>query len=201
MLRDMTFTQPLVRQPLRRCTAAIAITVLAPAMLAGCAGESSDDPSAKAVAPATARATRAALDRAAAVQAAVGRWAQATTLPEAQAAAEDARNARFDIRFGSVSMSYVGDAEIIERDDTSHRAVMRASARQTQGRSRVDARVEIQLTSAGTSTNGRLLSTVDVPVLGGQTGQATVKTTTETMIIDFAQRLATMGAAAPLMAA
>ncbi len=110
-------------------------------------------------------------------------------------------NARFDIRFGSVSMSYVGDAEIIERDDTSHRAVMRASARQTQGRSRVDARVEIQLTSAGTSTNGRLLSTVDVPVLGGQTGQATVKTTTETMIIDFAQRLATMGAAAPPIAA
>lgn len=110
-------------------------------------------------------------------------------------------NARFDIRFGSVSMSYTGDAEIIERDDANHRAVMRASARQTQGRSRVEARVEIQLTSAGASTNGRLLSTVDVPVLGGQTGQATVRTTTETMIIDFAEKLAAMRAPATPLAA
>ncbi len=61
-------------------------------LLAGCAGQSGDDPSAKTVVPATAKATRAALDRAAAVQAAVRRWARATTLPAAQAAAEDARN-------------------------------------------------------------------------------------------------------------
>jgi|GEM_PF-3837516 len=109
--------------------------------------------------------------------------------------------ARFDIRFGSVSMTYMGDAELIERDDASHRAVMRASARQTGGRSRVEARVEIQLTPAGAGTNGRLLSTVNVPVLGGQTGQATVQRTTETMIVDFAHKLATMGTPAPVLAA
>jgi carbon monoxide dehydrogenase subunit G len=54
--------------------------------------------------------------------------------------------AQIKVRFGSVSMTYVSDAEVIERDDRNYRAVMTASARQTGGRSCVHARVEIQLT-------------------------------------------------------
>ena len=55
--------------------------------------------------------------------------------------------AQIKVRFGSVSMTYVGNAEVIERDDNTHRAVMSANARQTGGRSCVNARVEIQLTA------------------------------------------------------
>ena len=46
-------------------------------------------------------------------------------------------NAQIDIRFGAVSMCYVGIAEIVERDDQTHRAVMTALAKQTNGRRHV----------------------------------------------------------------
>ncbi len=107
--------------------------------------------------------------------------------------------AQINVRFGSVSMTYLGSAEIIERDDLNHRAVMSATARQTGGRSCVNARVEIQLTASGGHTTGRIVSMINVPALGGQTGMATINRTTEAMIAAFAQNLATMRA--PLMAA
>lgn len=102
--------------------------------------------------------------------------------------------AQIKIRFGAVSMTYVGTAEIVERDDVNHRAVMSATARQTGGRSCVDARVEIQLTPAGAHTTGRLHSMVNVPALGPQTGMATINLTTKRMIAAFAENLATMQA-------
>jgi len=107
--------------------------------------------------------------------------------------------AQIKVRFGSVSMTYVGNAEVIERDDLNHRAVMTANARQTGGRSCVNARVEIQLTASGAHTTGRIVSMINVPALGGQTGMATINRTTEAMITAFAQNLATMQT--PLLAA
>jgi carbon monoxide dehydrogenase subunit G len=107
--------------------------------------------------------------------------------------------AQIKIRFGAVSMTYVGTAEIIERDDINHRAVMSATARQSGGRSCVNARVEIQLTPAGGQTTGRLMSMVNVPALGPQTGVATIQRTTQGMIDTFAQNLAAMQT--PLLAA
>jgi uncharacterized protein len=100
--------------------------------------------------------------------------------------------AQIKVRFGSVSMTYLGSAEIIERDDRNHRAVMSATARQVGGRSCVNARVEIQLTASGDHTTGTIVSMINVPALGGQTGMATINRTTEAMIAAFAQNLATM---------
>ena len=78
---------------------------------------------------------------------------------------------------------------------------MQARAEQTQGRSRVDARVEMQLSSAGAETSMTLRSTVNMPVIGGQTGQATVRMMTERMIDDFARNLAALYAPPELAAA
>ena len=108
--------------------------------------------------------------------------------------------ARIAIRFGAVSMTYTGGAEIVERDDQAHRAVMKATARQNGGRSCVAARVEIQLMPNGASTTGRLVSTVNVPALGPQTGMATINRTTEQMIRTFAENIATLSPASPLAA-
>ena len=110
-------------------------------------------------------------------------------------------NAQIDIRFGAVSMCYVGIAEIVERDDQTHRAVMTALAKQTNGRSSVTARVEIELTAAGMTTAGRLLSSVSVPALGPQHGQSTIVITTQRMIDDFARNLAAMYAPPEQLAA
>lgn len=109
--------------------------------------------------------------------------------------------AQIAIQFGAVSMTYDGDAEITERDDVTPWAVMRARAERTQGRSRVDARVQMQLASSGSATTVTSQSTVNTPVLGEQTGQATVRMMTERMIDDFAANLAALYSPPELAAA
>jgi len=69
-----------------------ALVGLALATLVGCGGEKTDGSSGDEHAPTASVSRRIALDRADAVQAATRRWADASTLTQAQAAAEDARN-------------------------------------------------------------------------------------------------------------
>ena len=62
---------------------------------------------------------------------------------------DDKVTAEIKIRLGSMSMQYSGPAEIVERDDDAHRAVLSASAREARGQGNARAKVEIQLTEAG----------------------------------------------------
>jgi uncharacterized protein len=103
---------------------------------------------------------------------------------------EDSVKAEIKIRLGSMSMDYSGPAEIVERDDAAHRAVLSASAREARGQGNARARVEIQLTEAGEGTEAKLHSDVTVTGRAAAMGEGVIAGVTEGMINEFAENLA-----------
>jgi uncharacterized protein len=94
------------------------------------------------------------------------------------------------IRLGSMSMNYVGPAEIVEQDDSARRAVLQGRARETGGQGNADSRVEIELAEAGDGTEVSLHSVVNVVGKAAQMGEGVIAGVTEGMIGEFAQNLA-----------
>ncbi|MGI8804030.1 MAG: SRPBCC family protein [Solirubrobacteraceae bacterium] len=100
--------------------------------------------------------------------------------------------AQIKLRLGSMTMQYTGPAEIIEKNDASHSAVMTAQAREKGGQGNADARVAIQLTSAGGSTNGTLKSSINVTGKAAQMGEGMVGPVTDALIKGFVANLQKM---------
>jgi uncharacterized protein len=105
-------------------------------------------------------------------------------------AGEDAVKAEVKIRLGSMSMNYVGPAEIVERDDDAHRAVLTGRARETRGQGNTDARIEIQLRESGEGTEVAIGSEINVSGKAAQMGEGVIAGVTEGMIGEFADNLA-----------
>ena len=103
---------------------------------------------------------------------------------------DDKVTAEIKIRLGSMSMQYSGPAEIVERDDDAHRAVLSASAREARGQGNARAKVEIQLTEAGEGTEVELHSDVTVTGRAAAMGEGVIAGVTEGMINEFAANLA-----------
>ena len=81
-------------------------------------------------------------------------------------------------------------AEIVERDDDAHRAVLSASAREARGQGNARAKVEIRLTGAGEGTEAELHSDVTVTGRAAAMGEGVIAGVTEAMINQFAENLA-----------
>lgn len=94
------------------------------------------------------------------------------------------------IRLGSMSMKYTGPAEIVEQDDAAHRAVLTARAKEAGGQGNADARIEVQLSDAGGTTDGSIHSVVNVTGKAAQMGEGTIAAITEGMIAAFSENLA-----------
>jgi carbon monoxide dehydrogenase subunit G len=105
-------------------------------------------------------------------------------------AGEKGVKAEVKIRLGSMSMNYVGPAEIVEQDDAAHRAVLQGRARETGGQGNADSRVEIQLAEAGDGTEVSIHSEVNVVGKAAQMGEGVIAGVTEGMIGEFAENLA-----------
>jgi carbon monoxide dehydrogenase subunit G len=103
---------------------------------------------------------------------------------------DDSVKAEIKIRLGSMSMDYAGPAEIVERDDAAHRAVLSASAKEARGQGNARARVEIQLVEAGEGTEARLHSDVTVTGRAAAMGEGVIAGVTEGLINEFAENLA-----------
>ena len=103
---------------------------------------------------------------------------------------DDKVTAEIRIRLGSMSMQYSGPAEIVERDDDAHRAVLSASAREARGQGNARAKVEIQLSEAGEGTEAELHSDVTVTGRAAAMGEGVIAGVTEAMINQFAENLA-----------
>src|ERR671921_1501627 len=72
----------------------------------------------------------------------------APTVPGAQVlerTGENAYRVAIKVKVGPMSMTYRGEVEITERDETAHRAVMRARAKESRGQGTADADVTMEL--------------------------------------------------------
>ncbi len=98
--------------------------------------------------------------------------------------------AEVKIKLGSMSMTYTGPAEIVERDDAARRAVLTARAKEAGGQGNADARIELQLKEAGAVTEVAIHSEVNVVGKAAQMGEGVIAAVTEAMIATFSQNLA-----------
>lgn len=103
---------------------------------------------------------------------------------------EQAVRAEVKIKLGAMNMNYSGPAEIVERDDAEHRAVMDARAKEAGGQGNADAKVSMQLTGAGGATEVALHSQINVTGKAAQMGEGVIAAVTEGMIKEFAENLA-----------
>jgi uncharacterized protein len=103
---------------------------------------------------------------------------------------ERAVNAEVKIKLGAMSMNYAGPAEIVEQDDSEHRAVMNARAKEAGGQGNADANVTMQLREAGDGTEVALHSEINVTGKAAQMGEGVIVAVTEGMIKEFSENLA-----------
>ena len=103
---------------------------------------------------------------------------------------DDAVKAGVKIKLGSMSMNYSGPAEIVEKDDASHRAVMTAQAKEAGGQGNADAKVTMELSEQGAGTEVSLHSVVNVTGKAAQMGEGVISAVTEGMIKEFSGNLA-----------
>lgn len=103
---------------------------------------------------------------------------------------EDAVKAGVKIKLGSMSMNYSGPAEIVEKDDAAHRALMTAQAKEAGGQGNADAKVTMELSEQGEGTEVSLHSVINVTGKAAQMGEGVISAVTEGMIKEFSGNLA-----------
>jgi carbon monoxide dehydrogenase subunit G len=119
----------------------------------------------------------------------------APTVPGAQVlerTGDDAYKVSIKVKVGPMSMTYRGEVEITERDETAHRAVMKARAKESRGQGTADADVTMLLSG----DDGRTSATVTTDVaLSGKVatmGQGVLQDVSGRLIDTFARNLAAM---------
>lgn len=103
---------------------------------------------------------------------------------------ERAVKAEVKIKLGAMSMNYSGPAEIVEQDDSEHRAVLNARAKEAGGQGNADANVSMQLTGSDDATEIALHSQINITGKAAQMGEGVIVAVTEGMIKEFAENLA-----------
>jgi uncharacterized protein len=103
---------------------------------------------------------------------------------------DESVRAEVKIRLGSMAMNYSGPAEIVEHDDEAHHAVLDARAKEAGGQGNAEAKVAIQLTGQGDTTEVSLQADVNVTGKAAQMGEGVIAGVTEGMIKEFADNLA-----------
>src|SRR3954451_6961860 len=105
---------------------------------------------------------------------------------------DDAYQVAIKVRVGPISMTYRGNVEIVERDETAHRAVMRARARETRGQGTADARVDLSLTQDGATTNGTMVADVQLAGRAAAMGRGVIQDVSAKIVTTFSQNLEAM---------
>jgi carbon monoxide dehydrogenase subunit G len=97
------------------------------------------------------------------------------------------------IKLGSITPAFKGQATFIERDDTAHRAVLKAEGRDTGGRGNASAEIEAQAESLS-PTSTRVVVTTDLHITGkvAQFGRGIIGDVSKKLMAQFAGNLNTM---------
>src|SRR5215213_1488276 len=97
------------------------------------------------------------------------------------------------VRVGPISMTYKGNVEIVERDEASHRAVMRARARETRGQGTADARVTMSLAEEGPEhTKGTMQADVQLAGRAAAMGRGVIQDVSAKIVSTFSDNLEAM---------
>ena len=96
------------------------------------------------------------------------------------------------VKLGPMSMQYKADIEIVEADESAHRAIMKARAKESRGQGTADADVTMQLSEQGGKTVGEIVTEVKVSGKAASMGRGVMQDVAGRMVGTFAENLATM---------
>ena len=94
------------------------------------------------------------------------------------------------VQIGPVRLVLDGDIAITSRDDTAHRAALKADAKDTRLGGSVRATMQVALREAGESTELRIESDVQIAGRIGEFGQPVIQRKADQLLAQFAQCLA-----------
>jgi uncharacterized protein len=119
----------------------------------------------------------------------------APTVPGAKVLERTGDNAykvSIKVKVGPMSMTYRGDVEIVERDDETHRAVMKARAKESRGQGTADADVTMALHGEDGRTSATVTTEVEMSGKAASMGQGVLQDVAGRLVETFAQNLASM---------
>jgi carbon monoxide dehydrogenase subunit G len=96
------------------------------------------------------------------------------------------------VKLGPMSMQYKADIEIAEADESEHRAIMKARAKESRGQGTADADVVMHLTEQGDRTVGAIVTDVKVSGKAASMGRGVMQDVAGRMVGTFAENLAEM---------
>jgi carbon monoxide dehydrogenase subunit G len=97
------------------------------------------------------------------------------------------------IKLGSITPAFKGQATFVERDDTAHKALLKAEGRDTGGRGNASAEIEAHAESLS-PTSTRVVVTTDLHITGkvAQFGRGIIGDVSKKLMAQFAGNLNTM---------
>jgi uncharacterized protein len=119
----------------------------------------------------------------------------APTVPGAQVlerTGDDAYRVAIKVKVGPMSMTYRGEVEIAQRDESTHRAVMKARAKETRGQGTADADVTMQLRGENGRTSATVTTEVELSGKAASMGQGVLQDVAGRLVKTFATNLAAM---------
>lgn len=110
---------------------------------------------------------------------------------------EDAYQVAMKVKLGPVNMAYRGQMEVVERDSTRHRAVLKGQAKEARGQGTAQATVVLTLTEDGGATSGTVNADVQLSGRAAAMGGSVIGSVTDQMVVQFAENLQSMLNEAP----
>jgi carbon monoxide dehydrogenase subunit G len=104
--------------------------------------------------------------------------------------ADDAYQVAVKVKVGPIAMEYRGQLQIVERDDTARRAVMRGKAKEARGQGAAQATVDLRLTDTGSAVRGDITADVQLSGRAAAMGQGVLRDVTGQLVDQFARNLA-----------
>jgi carbon monoxide dehydrogenase subunit G len=104
--------------------------------------------------------------------------------------ADDAYQVAVTIKVGPITMQFNGQLQIVERDDTARRAVMRGKAKEARGQGTAQATVDLRLTDADGGVRGDITADVQLSGRAAAMGQGVLREITTQLVDQFARNLA-----------
>ena len=103
--------------------------------------------------------------------------------------AERAYKVAVKVKVGPMTMNYKGDVEIVEEDEASHRALMRAKAKEARGQGTASADIQMFLREQHGGTEAAIVTTMQMSGKAAAMGQGVIKDVAAALTRTFAQNL------------
>ena len=103
---------------------------------------------------------------------------------------ENAYKVGIKVRVGPISMTYRGEVQITERDETARTATMHAKAKEARGQGTADAQVHMVLTAENGGTRASLETDVALSGRVAAMGQGVIADVAGRLVETFAENLA-----------